>query len=185
MEPRLERRYTKLVKSHMQTGNQLAPGVKSRLNKDAAFNQTQAAWRFFNNENCTLEELSQPLLKAAHELSEQESNAYLLTVHDWSYLSYGKHKRKKDTYNTIKKSVGYDLQSSLMISDLHGGPLALVAMNLKTKEEAFSSYDKDLRGLTHLDELPRRIAWLESQEFKKPLVHIIDREADSIAKEIL
>jgi hypothetical protein len=181
MEPRLEKRYTKLVRSHMQVGSKLAPGIKSILNKDIAFNQTQAAWRFFNNENCTLEELSQPLLEAAHELNEQECDEYLLVPHDWSYLSYGKHKRKQDTYNTFKKSIGYDLQSSLMISDRHGGPLALVAMNLKTKNETLSTYNKSLKGLTHLDELSQRITWIESQEFKKPLVHIIDREADSVA----
>lgn len=181
MEPRLEKRYTKLVRSHMQVGHELSPGVKNVLNKDIAFNQTQAAWRFFNNENCTLEALSQPLLKAAHELSEQECDQYALVPHDWSYLSYGSHKRKKDTYNTFKKSVGYDLQSSLMISDRHGGPLAMVAMNLKTKKETNSTYDTNLKGLTHLEELSRRIKWLDSQGFKKPLVHIIDREADSVA----
>lgn len=181
MEPRLEKRYEILVRSHMQVGHELAPGVKNVLNKDAAFNQTQAAWRFFNNENCTLEELSQPLLEAAHELSKEECDDFLLVPNDWSYLSYGSHKRKQDVYNTIKKSIGYDLQSSLIISDRHGGPLALVAMNLKTKTETFSTYDKSLKGLTHLEELSKRIDWLESQEFKKPLVHIIDREADSVA----
>jgi hypothetical protein len=33
----------------------------------------------------------------------------------------------------------------------------------------------------HLDELSERIAWLEQQEFGKPLLHIVDREADSVA----
>lgn len=182
MEPRLKKRYEQLVRSHMQAGHQLAAGVKSILSKDTAFNQTQAAWRFFKNEHCTLEELSQPLLKAAHELSEQECDQYLLIPHDWSILSYSGHKKsKKDTYNTFKKSVGYDLQSSLIISDRHGGPLALVAMNLKTKNETFSTYGKKLHGLTHLEELPKRICWLESQNFSKPLVHIVDREGDSVA----
>lgn len=68
-----------------------------------------------------------------------------------------------------------------MISDRHGGPLSLIAMNLKTNKETLSSYSKELKGLTHLEELSKRIAWIESQSFKKPLVHIIDREADSIA----
>lgn len=182
MDPRLERRYDQLVRSHMQVGHELAPGIKSTLNKDVAFNQTQAAWRFLNNERCSLETLCKPLLKAAHELSKQECDNYLLVPHDWSILSYGSHKKsKKDIYNTFKKSVGYDLQSSLIISDQHGGPLALAAMNLKTKKETFSTYGKNLEGLTHLEELPKRIDWLESQGFSKPLVHIVDREADSVA----
>lgn len=181
MEVRLQNRYERLVRSHMQIGHELSPGIKNILSKDRAFNQTQAAWRFFNNEHCTLQELSEPLLKAANESSEQECDDYQLVPHDWSYLSYGSHKSKQDVYNTIKKGIGYDLQTSLMISDRHGGPLALVAMNLKTKERTFSTYDNKLEGLTHLEELSKRIDWLESQQFKKPLVHIIDREADSIA----
>jgi hypothetical protein len=182
MEPRLEKRYEQLVRSHMQAGYQLAAGVKSILSNDIAFNQTQAAWRFLNNERCTLEELSQPLLKVAYELSEKECNEYLLIPHDWSHLSYNSHKKSKDDiFNTFKKCMGYDLQSSLMISDRHGGPLALVAMNLKTKKETLSTYDKKLKGLTHLEELSKRIDWLESSVFKKPLVHIIDREADSVS----
>jgi len=32
---------------------------------------------------------------------------------------------------------------------------------------------------THLDELTGRMGWLEDQGFALPLVHIIDREADS------
>ena len=78
MEVRLENRYKKLVRSHMQIGNEISAGVKNVLTQDSAFNQTQAAWRFFNNKNCTLEKLSQPLLKAAHELSEQECDQYQL-----------------------------------------------------------------------------------------------------------
>jgi hypothetical protein len=181
MDFRLENRHEQLVKAHMQAGNILAPGVKALLSKDTAFNQTQAAWRFFNNENCTFEALSKPLLQAAHELSEQECNQYILIPHDWSYLSYLGHTSKKDTYNTIKKGIGYDLQTSLMISDRHGGPLSIAAMNLKTKSDTYSTYENNLQGLTHLEELSKRVAWIESQGFKKPLIHIIDREADSIA----
>ena len=181
MEARLENRYEALVRSHMQANHELAGGIKSKFSEDRAFNQTQAAWRFFNNERCTLAELSQPLLKAAHELSDEECDAYSLVTHDWSYLGYSSHTRKRDRYNTIKKSIGYDLQSSLMISDRHGGPLSLVAMNLKIKHATLSTYHEDLAGLTHLEELSKRIDWLERQGFGKRLVHIIDREADAIA----
>lgn len=179
MEPRLEKRYKQLVRAHMQSTHELAAGVRSALNKNIAFSQTQAAWRFFNNERCTLSELSQPLLQAAHESSQNECDSFILMLHDWSYLGYNKHTSKKDTYNTFKACIGYDLQSSLAISDRHGGPLALVAMNLKTKNETWSSYAETLECLTHLEELPKRINWLESQNFAKPLVHIVDREGDS------
>lgn len=179
MEPRLEKRYQQLVRAHMQPGHELAAGVKSALNENIAFSQTQAAWRFFNNERCTLNELSQPLLQAAHESSEKECDSFILMLHDWSHLGYSKHTSKKDTYNTFKACIGYDFQSSLAISDRHGGPLALVAMNLKTKNETLSSYEENIESLMHLEELPKRIKFLESQNFIKPLVHIVDREGDS------
>ncbi|OHC24739.1 MAG: hypothetical protein A3F63_16695 [Pseudomonadales bacterium RIFCSPHIGHO2_12_FULL_40_16] len=165
----------------MHTNNKLASGVKNQLNKDAAFAQTQAAWRFFNNENCTLTELNKPLLLAGHELCRDECIEYALFAHDWSYLSYGKHKSKDDTYNTIKRSVGYELQTSLLLSDIHGGPLSMVAMSLKDKKQIHSSSTINIkRNHTHLEALSQQIAWLENQGFNKKLVHIIDREADSV-----
>ena len=107
IEKRLEKRYNVLVHSHMQNNSTLAAGVKTLLNEDAAFNQTQAAWRFFNNNRCTLEKLSAPLLEAAHEFNIKECDYYGLVAHDWSHLSYDEHKTKKDTF--IKnKSAGYE-----------------------------------------------------------------------------
>lgn len=181
MELRLKKRHAKLVRSHMNVGHELAAGVKSTLNKDIAFSQTQAAWRFFNNDKCSLESLSLPLLEAAQELSEQECSEYLLLPHDWSHIGFNKHESKKDTFNTFKKCVGYELHSTLAISDKHGGPLAPIVLNLKTKNETHSSYNKELHGLTHLEELSKRISWIEMQGFCKKLVHIVDREGDSVA----
>lgn len=181
MDKRLEKRYQKLVRSHMSTNHELASGIKSQLNKDAAFAQTQAAWRFLNNENCSLIELNKPLLLAAHELCDTECLEYALVAHDWSHLSYGRHKSKTDSYNTIKNSIGYELQTSLLLSDNHGGPLSVVGMNLKDKKQVHSSYSNEVkRGYSHLEALSKQIAWLEEQKFNKKLVHIIDREADSI-----
>lgn len=180
MDKRLEKRYNLLVQSHMQNNSTLAAGVKSLLDQDTAFNQTQAAWRFFNNDRCTLKKLSHPLLKAAHEFTSIECQSYCLVAHDWSHLSYVSHQSKKDKL-ILHSTAGYELQSSLLLSDCHGGPLSLVAMNLKDKNEIHSSYSKrsPSGSITHLEELAERINWLEEQSFAKPLVHIIDREADS------
>jgi hypothetical protein len=181
MDKRLEVRYQRLVRSHMNMNNKLASGVKSQLNKDVAFAQTQAAWRFFNNDDVTILELNKPLQLTAHELCDSECNEYALIAHDWSHLSYGKHKSKEDTYNTIKRLVGYELQTSLLLSDNHGGPLSMVAMNLKDKRKVHSSYSNNIkREQTHLEALSDQITWLEEQGYNKKLVHIIDREGDSV-----
>ena len=65
LEPRLIRRYHQLVRSHMMTSNLLSSGVKNSLKSNMAFSQTQAAWRFFNNERCELMELVKPMLESA------------------------------------------------------------------------------------------------------------------------
>ena len=57
LEARLERRYKKLVRSHMMSSDLLSSGIKSSLDGCEAFSQTQAAWRFFNNDRCSLEAL--------------------------------------------------------------------------------------------------------------------------------
>ena len=182
MDKRLDKRYDKLVRSHMNNNDKLAAGIRTQLNNDVAFSQTQAAWRFFNNEKTTLLDLAQPILRACHELCKESSHtSYALIAHDWSHLSYGHHSSKRDTYNTIKNSIGYELQTSLLLSAEHGGPLGVVAMSLKDKNKLHRSYTKETdRNVSHLDELAKQIEWIESQSFSKKLIHIIDREGDSV-----
>jgi hypothetical protein len=181
LEERLVRRYHQLVRSHMITSDLLSAGVKSSLKSNKAFNQTQAAWRFFNNESCELSELVKPILTHAVMRTEECQN-YGLVVHDWSGLSYISHSSKKDRFGIHnKQELGYELQASLLIHDGHGGPIAPVALNVVTDKKVLSTYSKELhRDATHLEELANRIHYIERCEFKKPLVHIVDREGDSV-----
>ncbi|MDP1723239.1 MAG: transposase, partial [Alphaproteobacteria bacterium] len=70
LESRLVRCYHQLVKSHMSINNLLTAGIKSTLEGNEAFNQTQAAWSFFNNERCELTELIKPIKDSALNQSE-------------------------------------------------------------------------------------------------------------------
>lgn len=83
---------------------------------------------------------------------------------------------------THATDVGYELQSSVLVSDCTGDPLAAPVQNLVTAEGVWQSRASRIQAndLSHLDELTERIAWLEAQKLEKPLVHIIDREADSV-----
>lgn len=181
LDKRLVRRYHQLVRSHMSTSDLLSPGVKSSLQSTKAFSQTQAAWRFFNNERCGLHELMKPILEQAIT-SIDECHSYGLIAHDWSGLSYKKHEGKQDRFGIHnKQELGYELQASLLLNDEHGGPIAPVAINVVTEEQVLSTYSKTIkRSATHLEELKDRIDYIESCNFKKPLVHIIDREGDSV-----
>lgn len=151
--------------------------------KISSFASTQAAWRFYANESVSLSVLQEPLTAAAHENIDKHCSQYALCVHDWSRLSY-KHLNKTDTYAiTHETDIGYDLQTSLIVSDRTGLPLAPVAQRLVSADGSYATYgDMASPSLakTHLEEVSDCIQYLEGQGFPKPLVHLIDREGDSV-----
>lgn len=172
-----------LVQQHIKSSQGVMAGVGSLLDDCQSFAYTQAAWRFFKNEQVTLPILSEPLREAALS-GISHCDAYGLVVHDWSRLNYRKHKSKQDKRQlSHEKDVGYELQSSLLLSDKTGLPIAPIAQNLVAAEHVYSSFDGTKAVLAtdnHLDELTSRMSQIEDLDFGLPLVHIIDREADSV-----
>jgi hypothetical protein len=157
--------------------------MKALPDNTKAFAHTQALWRFLKNDCVTPTELSAPLVALAHESVRDCCDDWALAVHDWSRINYNQHSGKKDRYQmTHATDVGYELQSSVLVSDCTGEPLAAPVQNLVTAEGVWQSRASRIQAndLSHLDELTERIAWLEAQKLEKPLVHIIDREADSV-----
>jgi hypothetical protein len=78
--------------------------------------------------------------------------------------------------------VGYDLQTSLIVSDQNGQPLAPVAQRLVSADGSYATYGDStpvLPAQEHLDEVSDCIRHLDGQGFAKPLVHLIDREGDA------
>jgi len=169
----------------MNSTDTLSAGLRALPGKNTSLASTQAAWRFYKNDNVTLTKLHEPLLIAAHDSVARHCSEYALCVHDWSRLNYRKHASKRDTYPiTHETDVGYDLQSSIILSDQTGQPMAPVAQRLVTADGSYATYQEEALSATiatHLDEVTHCIAKLEQQNFVKPLVHIIDREADSVA----
>ena len=99
-------------------------------------------------------------------------------MHDWSSLNYKGHASKLDQrvlHNRYEK--GYELQSSIVLSDRNGLPLGVVAQNISTTHGVWSSYQGDSLQVekTHLEELAERVKAIENQGFSKPRVHIVDR----------
>ena len=168
---------------HLNSSEPLSAGLKALPNKITSFASTQAAWRFYGNESVSLSMLQEPLTAAAHEAIAKHCNQYALCVHDWSHLSY-KHRNKPDTYAiTHETDIGYDLQTSLIVSDVNGQPLAPVAQRLVSSDGSYATYGDDNPTQPvqdHLDEVSACIQHLNGQSFSKSLVHMIDREGDSV-----
>lgn len=180
----MDGRYGKLVKSHMNCTGPLAAGAKALPDGVQAFAHTQAMWRFLANRRVTPKELSVPLLAAAREAVSADGGEYVLSIADWSRVNYGGHTSKQDRLQmTHATDVGYELQSSVLVSAENGAPLCVPVQNLVTAQGAWCSQADTINPQvpSHLDELSERMTWLEQQAFGPRLVHVIDREADSVA----
>ena len=70
-----------------------------------SFSSTQAAWRFYKNENVPLSKLAEPLLEAAHKGVIDRCQQYALCVHDWCRINYRKHTRKADVIRSLTKQM--------------------------------------------------------------------------------
>ena len=186
LDARLFRRYEQLVTESMNASEALSAGLKAVPNKISSFASTQAAWRFYKNEAVTLSKLQEPLTAAAHAGIKQQCGEYALCVHDWSKLRY-RHRNKPDIYpRTHPDDLDYELQTSLILSDQTGNPIAPVAQLLVSADGSYATYGDDATPepsvQNHLDEVSDCIAHLEQQNFARPLVHVMDREADSIGR---
>lgn len=179
----MQRRYQQLVQEHTGQAKATAAGPRPLPAQTAAFAATQAAWRFWHNPHVTLPQLAQPLLDHARDAAAQECRRYVLMVHDWSRLNYAAHTRKGDCLRGGDAGdVGYDAQVALAVSDADGRPLAPVYQALQASDGVHDSRFEGVQApVSRLDGLEPALGFVQAQAWARPAVHIIDREADSVA----
>jgi hypothetical protein len=163
-------------------------GLKLLKGSVKGLSQVQASWRFFNNPNVDSKELFEPIVESLKEDIDKQKDKYLLAMSDWSHLDYKKHKSKNELKSENRKNtcmkIGYDLQTTIAVSSNTGKPIAPIVHNLKTSNTVYSTYDDNIDiKLTHLEELAKRDKYINKTFSTKDtkIVHIVDREADSIA----
>ena len=179
-EPRLQRRYLQLVKEHLHSSEPQAAGARALPSVNEAMASTQAAWRYYANEAVTLSGLLAPLLEYARRVLPQACQTYGLVLHDWSDLHYGAHTSKRDR-KKLGKELGYELATALLISDQTGAPLAPVSLSLWAADGWQTTHPAALgTDLAALDLTTQTLHALAQQRWARLLVHIIDREGDSI-----
>jgi hypothetical protein len=179
---RLEKRWAKLVRSQLKSASPLAAGVGSLPSTKQAFAATQGAWRFYNNERVTLRELIEPLRDYVREQVAASSTPFVLVAHDWCKLSYPEHAFRKDLAELSSETdVGYELTTSLAIDAAEGTPLGPVEIHLKTGPAFLSTREPAPAAVMHLDQILPTMQASAGWILGKPLLHIIDREADSLS----
>jgi hypothetical protein len=147
-----------------------------------SFAATQAAWRFYGNKRLSLPQLAKPLLQNVRRELAEQGPGRLLVIHDWSLLHYRGQVRKAGRVALANgQDLGYELLSSLALDDQDGHPLAPVAQELRAREGLYSTRStRRLTAASQLDGLTPVFQHLEALNLGRPLVHILDREADSI-----
>jgi hypothetical protein len=178
----LQRRYNALVMAHSSIASEIAAGLRALPGTASAAAATQGAWRFFSNPDITLPQLAEPLIDAARSAVAQDCLRYVLVPMDWSRLDYGEHTSKKDRIVLQnRQDLGYKLLTALALSDRGGEPIAPVCLELKAGDGVHSTRQEEIfHAPSALDGLAPVMAHLRSLGLGRPLVFIIDREADSV-----
>src|ERR1019366_3994839 len=181
LEPRLQKRYGKLVKSHMRSAPSLAAGVGSLPAISSSFAATQAGWRFLNNKRVGLPVLVEPLRKAGVAQARKSSADFVMVVHDWCKLRFDHPRKKGDRIQiTHATDVGYDMSTALLVDAEKGHPLAPMEMQVKTAQGLLSTRSQPVRSQHHLEQVLPTMEASRSWGLSKPILYGIDREADSV-----
>jgi hypothetical protein len=181
LEPRLQERYQTLVEEHLHTNQSVASGANPLPSGASSFASTMGAWRFYRNPSVTLPQLAQPLVEEGRQALREHCQRYGLVVHDESHLNYNFHQRKRDRIRlSHSHDWGYDLRSSLLVSDVNGAPLAPVCQQVVAASGVHSTRAAEpLSRRAYVDELAEEMAHVEGLKLGRPLVHLVDAEGDA------
>jgi hypothetical protein len=171
-----------LVGGHLRVASPQAAGIAKLPACASSFAATQAAWRFLNNERVTIRDMAVPIRDMGRQAANQSSSPFVLAIHDWMKIACGTHSRKKDLAQlTHEQDVGYELYSCLMVDGQSGIPLAPMEFRLETGSELHHTQDPRLvDDVWHIDQVTSVMRSSQSWGITKPILHVIDREGDSI-----
>jgi hypothetical protein len=184
LEPRLQLRYRQLVLEHLRVSDPLAAGIHALAIPGLAdgFAAVIGAHRFLYNDSATLPRLIEPLHQLARHWRQQAPRTWGLVVHDWSLLSYPKHKRKADQIK-VNNGRGYELTTVLLVEGSAGDPVAPLELRLRCAQGVFSTRTPTPgKKAFRIDEVLPSMQAVADLGLGGPLVHVIDREADALAQ---
>ena len=185
MEVRLQKRYAKLVRAHMNAATRTAHGPRHLTEVGKSTTAAQAMWRFLDNDRVTLQKLIEPLRQLGREGCSQSDSQFVLLAHDFCKLGFGSQsRRKKDLLQlTHENDMGYDLTTSLLVEADTGITLAPMQIHVHTSEAVYSTgeYPPSCEE-HHLDHLEPTMDEVSQWGLPRQVVHVIDREADSLGR---
>ena len=174
-----------MVLQHLHGADPLAAGIHalSVPGLTDGFAAVLGAHRFLHNQDVDMPSLIAPLHEVARHWDQQEATEWGLVVHDWSKVGYPTHTGKKDQTKLSREGDrGYELANVLLVDGGHGTPVAPLEMRLLTALGVYSTRTPAPKKKAYrIDEVLSSMESVADRGLTKKLVHIIDREADSLA----
>jgi hypothetical protein len=180
----LQLRYRQLVLEHLHASDPLAAGIHALAISGLAdgFAAVLGAHRFLHNDAVTLPHLLQPLQHLARQWRQQAPSDWGLVIHDWSLLRYPRHRAKTDQVK-VNNGRGYELTTVLLVEGSAGQPIAPLELRLLSTRGVFSTRTPTpAKTAYRIDEVLPSMQAVAETGLGGPLVHVIDREADSLVQ---
>lgn len=162
--------------------NRTASGLSTLPKTAQPFASTLALHRFLANDATTLPALIEPVQTGVRLTLAKSHGPVGLVVHDWSGIHYHDTGRKKDLYQrSHKHDTGYELAAALVLESATGRPLGPMELRLRTASAVLSTRASPTQAPAgRVDELLEVMEASKAWDLDRPLVHVVDREADSV-----
>lgn len=162
--------------------NAAVSGLSALPGTGQSFAATRAMTRFLNNADVAFHALLEPAQDAVRQALRSSSSPCALVVHDWCMFGLGRHTSKKDRLQrSHDKDLGYELGTALVVDGGDGRPLGPMELRLRTAGGMLSTRVGDVEMPSgHIDEVLDAMNAARRWNLDKQLVHVIDREADSV-----
>lgn len=170
------------MSEHAHAVNAAVTGLSALPGTARSFAATRAMTRFLRHDGLAFHALIEPAQDAVREALRATRSPVALVVHDWSMFGLRTHESKADRYRrSHADDLGYELASALVVDADDGRPLGPMEFRLRTAAGILSSRVGPVAMPPgHLDELAEVMTAAEQWGLGKSLVHVIDREADSV-----
>ncbi len=171
------------MSEHAHSVNAAVTGLSALPGTARPFAAARAMSRFLNNEDVPFHALIEPAQDAIRSvLGAEGGGRFALVVHDWRMFNFNAHDSKGDRRRRSHATdVGYELGSALVVDADDGRPLGPMEFRLRVAGGTLSTRPggaQDTPG--RVDELGDVMAAAEGWRLPRELVHVIDREADSV-----
>jgi hypothetical protein len=182
LDSRHQVRFWKLVSEHAHTVNMLVSGLSALPGTAQPMAATRAMTRFLNHDQIPFHALIEPAVDAVRAALAEAPGRFALVVHDWCMFNFNAHTSKRDRYRRSHDAdSGYELGSALVVEATEGRPLGPAEFRLRPADGMLSAR---VGGAAlppgHVDELSDVMVASGAWSLRRTLVHVIDREADSV-----